>query len=46
LLQFERRGDAMRSVNRRGRIVWKASPEMLERLANAEKEAEAEEAEM
>ena len=41
LREFEGRGDSMRSLNRRGRIVWKATPEMLDRLANAEAEAEA-----
>jgi hypothetical protein len=33
---------AMRSLNRRGQVVWKASPQMLERLADAEAEVEAE----
>jgi hypothetical protein len=41
LREFEQSGDAMRSINRRGQVVWKATPEMLERLADAEKEAEA-----
>ena len=39
---FEQRGDAMRSLNRHGQVVWKATPEMLERLADAEAEADAE----
>ena len=39
---FEQRGDAMRSLNRRGQVVWKATPEMLEKLADAEAEADAE----
>jgi hypothetical protein len=43
LREHERRGDAMRSLNRRGHVVWKATPQMLERLADAEKEADAEE---
>jgi hypothetical protein len=43
LREHERRGDAMRSLNRRGQVVWKATPQMLERLADAEKEADAEE---
>ena len=37
---FERCGDAMRSLN--GQVVWKATPEMLHRLADAEKEADSE----
>ena len=45
LLEFEQGGDAMRSLNCRGQVVWKATPEMLERLADAEAEAEAEETE-
>jgi hypothetical protein len=43
LREHERRGDVMRSLNRRGQVVWKATPQMLERLADAEKEADAEE---
>ena len=42
LREFEQSGDAMRSLNRRGQVVWKATPEMLEQLADAEKEADAE----
>jgi hypothetical protein len=42
LREHERRGDAMRSLNRRGQVVWKATPQMLERLADAEAEADAE----
>lgn len=45
LREFERCGDAMRSLNHRGQVIWKATPEMLERLADAEEEADAEEAE-
>ena len=40
LCEFEEAGDAMRYVNARGQIVWKATPEMLSRLAYAEQEAE------
>jgi hypothetical protein len=40
---FEGCGDAMRSLNLRGKVVWKATPQMLERLADAEAEADAEE---
>ena len=43
LREFEGCGDAMRSLNRRGQVVWKATPEMLEKLADAEAEADAEE---
>jgi hypothetical protein len=43
LREFEQSGDAMRSLNRRGQVVWKATPEMLEKLADAEAEADAEE---
>jgi hypothetical protein len=40
LREFEQSGDAMRSLNRRGQVVWKATKEMLDRLADAEKEAD------
>ena len=36
LREFEQCGDAMRSLNRRGEVVWKATPQMLELLADAE----------
>jgi hypothetical protein len=39
LLEYERRGDAMRYLNKRGRIVWKASPRFLSMLADAERDA-------
>jgi len=42
LREFERCGEAMRSLNGRGQIIWKASPQMLERLAEEEAEVEAE----
>ena len=42
LREYEECGEAMRSLNRRGQVVWKASPQMLERLADAEAEVEAE----
>jgi hypothetical protein len=41
LRDFEARGDAMRYLNRKGEIAWKATPWMLERLADAEREAQA-----
>ena len=41
LRDFERRGDAMRHLNAKGKIAWKPSPSMLMELADAEREAEA-----
>jgi hypothetical protein len=46
LRELEQSGDAMRSINRRGQVVWKATKEMREKLADAEKEADAEENEL
>ncbi len=43
LQEFEACGDAMRSLNRRGQVVWKATAAMLERLRDAEIEVEADE---
>ena len=37
--KFEQAGDAMRFLNADGRLAWKATPEMLSRLADAEQEA-------
>jgi hypothetical protein len=42
LQNFERCGDAMRSLNRRGEIIWKATPQLVQELAAAEKENDAE----
>ena len=42
LQEFEACGDAMRSLNGRGEVIWKASPQLLERLAEEEAEVEAE----
>jgi len=39
LRKYERRGDAMRRLDKRGRIVWKASPRFLNMLADAERDA-------
>ena len=39
LHQYQERGDAMRCLNKRGRIVWKASPRFLSMLADAERDA-------
>jgi hypothetical protein len=46
LREFEQCGEAMRSLNRRGQVVWKPTKQMLEKLADAEAEAEAEENEL
>jgi hypothetical protein len=39
LREYERRGDALRCLNKRGRIAWKASPRFLGMLADAERDA-------
>jgi hypothetical protein len=39
LHEFEQTGDAMRYVRADGRIGWKLTPQMLDRLADAEREA-------
>jgi hypothetical protein len=40
LREYEKAGEAMRYLNAAGRIAWKATPKMLTRLANAEREVE------
>ncbi len=40
LREYERSGDAMRYLNAKGQIAWKASPLMLQKLADAEREVE------
>jgi hypothetical protein len=40
LHEYERRGDAMRCLDRHGRIAWKASPRFLRMLADAGRDAE------
>jgi hypothetical protein len=40
LREYERCGDAMRYLNAKGQVAWKASPWMLSRLADAEREVE------
>jgi hypothetical protein len=40
LREYERSGDAMRYLTVNGQIAWKASPWMLSRLADAEREVE------
>jgi hypothetical protein len=39
LREFEEAGEAMRYLDADGRLAWKATPEMLSRLADAEQEA-------
>jgi hypothetical protein len=38
LRDYERTGDAMRYLNAKGQIAWKASPWLISRLADAERE--------
>ena len=40
LREYERHGEAMRYLNAKGQMAWKASPLMLRRLADAEREVE------
>jgi hypothetical protein len=40
LRQYDRRGDAMRYLDKKGKIAWKASPRFLRMLADAEREAQ------
>jgi hypothetical protein len=40
LRQYERRGDAMRYLDKWGTIGWKASPRFLTMLADAERDAQ------
>jgi hypothetical protein len=40
LREYERSGDALRYLNDKGQIAWKASPWMVSRLADAEREVE------
>jgi hypothetical protein len=40
LLQYERRGDAMRHLDNQGKIAWKASPRFLSMVADAERDAQ------
>jgi hypothetical protein len=39
LRKFEEAGEAMRCLNSKGEIAWKATPRMLARLSDAEHEA-------
>jgi hypothetical protein len=36
---YEQRGDAMRCLDSRGKLAWKASPRFLSMLADAERDA-------
>ena len=40
LLEFEAAGDAMRYLDSKGRIAWKTTPRLLEKLADAKLDAE------
>ena len=40
LRQYERRGHAMRYLDKQGKIAWKASPRFLTLLADAERDAQ------
>jgi hypothetical protein len=40
LHRYEAAGDAMRYLDRKRRVAWKATPRMLSRLADAEREVE------
>ena len=39
LLEWEKRGSAMRYLDPQGRLAWRATPSFLERLAEEEREA-------
>jgi hypothetical protein len=39
LRRYEQRGDAMRCLNKQGKMTWKASPRFLSMLADAERDA-------
>jgi hypothetical protein len=41
LCEFEEAGYAMRYLNSKGQVAWKATPRLLTRLADAEQEARA-----
>jgi hypothetical protein len=40
LRQYEKRGDALRCLDKQGKIVWKASPRFLSMVADAERDAQ------
>jgi hypothetical protein len=39
LREYQKRGDALRCLDKRGRITWKASPRFLSMLGDAERDA-------
>jgi hypothetical protein len=39
LRKYEQRGDALRCLDKQGKILWKASPRFLTMLADAERDA-------
>jgi hypothetical protein len=39
LRKYEQRGDAMRCLDKQGKLIWKASPRFLDMLADAEHDA-------
>jgi hypothetical protein len=39
LREYERRGDAMRCLDKDRKIIWKASPRFLSMLSDAERDA-------
>jgi hypothetical protein len=43
---FEEAGDAMRYLNPDGKIAWRATPQMMRTLADAEREAEDDQADL
>lgn len=42
LQNFERCGDAMRCLNRRSQVIWRATPQFVQELNAAKKENDAE----
>ena len=42
LHEWEEAGEAMRYLRTNGKVAWKATPKMLERLADAERDAKEE----
>jgi hypothetical protein len=40
LRRYEERGHAMRCLDKQGKVVWKASPRFLAKLADAERDAQ------
>lgn len=42
LLEYENCGDAMRTLNRKGQLLWRATPQMLTEIKEQEREVDAE----